>query len=183
MQVAGASFRQLQGPLQHALASAAQPQACAADSSAAQAGIVPDSHLQLDVLQGLPLLPTLNGWLLGYLVVYLVRVYLLQVLLHVLATLQCHPLAEASCRCRGTDKYCTASSCELSTCKKMSTLRRVAKGRQYCILQVRTAHEVDVAARHLSSVTLLHCAAYTDCSIADVTPQVCREWNPLCILA
>lgn len=106
--MADASFRRLQTPLRHALTSAAQSEACTAETSAAQAGSVPDSHLRLHVLPGLPLLPTLNGWLLGYPVVY----------------------------------------------------------------SVRTAHEVDVAARHLSSVSLLHCAAYADCSIvADVTPQ------------
>ena len=48
--------------------------ACTAGMSAVPAAEVAGTHLLLDHIPGLPLLPTLNGWLLGYPAVYLVTV-------------------------------------------------------------------------------------------------------------
>ena len=53
-------------------------ESCAEDCDCAGAGSAPPAaelagaHLLLDQIPGLPLLPTLNGWLLGYPAVYLV---------------------------------------------------------------------------------------------------------------
>jgi Domain of unknown function (DUF4504) len=47
---------------------------CAGAGSAQPAAELAGTHLLLDQIAGLPLLPTLNGWLLGYPAVYLVSV-------------------------------------------------------------------------------------------------------------
>ena len=39
---------------------------------------------------------------------------------------------------------------------------------------MRSAHEVDVAARHLSSIPLLHCAAHADCCVSGLDAKVCH---------
>lgn len=72
-----ARLRLLQQPLQQALGATLEWPACEADRTCAEGPAVPaaevsGTHLLLDQIPCLPLLPTLNGWLLGYPAVYLV---------------------------------------------------------------------------------------------------------------
>ena len=71
-----AKLQLLRQPLQQALDAASQRDACALDGprpeSASSAAELAGTQLLLDQILGLPLLPTLNAWLLGYPAVYLV---------------------------------------------------------------------------------------------------------------
>jgi Domain of unknown function (DUF4504) len=75
-----AKLQLLRQHLQQALGAASWQEACAEDCACAGAGSAQPAaelvgtHLLLDQVSGLPLLPTLNGWLLGYPAVYLVSI-------------------------------------------------------------------------------------------------------------